>query len=163
MVPRQEEIPGIEKLQESKYRLTPQRKSILLALTGSRQGEHLTAEGIYHIAKKNCPQIGLATVYRTLELFTKLSIVQCLVLEDGCSRYELKQDMAHHHFICLSCGTIMESDTGYMPPFPERPDFEVTSFSIRFYGYCEKCRKKKTANRSNQVRVRTRSGPTGNY
>lgn len=143
MPPYHDEIPGIEKLKESKYRLTPQRKSVLLALSGSRQGEHLTAEGIYNAAKKNCPQIGLATVYRTLELFSKLSIVECLVLEDGCSRYELKQDMSHHHFICLSCGDIMETDSSYLPPFPNRPDFEVTSFSIRFYGYCKKCQKKR--------------------
>lgn len=139
-----EKIPGIDKLQENKYRLTPQRKSVLLALACSRQGEHLTAEDIYRIAKKSCPQIGLATVYRTLELFSKLSIVQCLVLEDGSNRYELKRDMTHHHLICLSCGTIMESDLGYLQlPSPEMPDFQVTSSSVCFFGYCEKCRKEK--------------------
>jgi len=139
-----EKLPGIEKLQKSKYRLTPQRKSVLLALAGSRRGEHLTAEDIYRIAKKQCSQIGLATVYRTLELFLRLSIVQCLVLEDGCNRYELKRDVPHHHhLICLSCGTVIESESGLLqPPLPEKPDFLVTSSSVRFFGYCEKCRKK---------------------
>jgi Fur family ferric uptake transcriptional regulator len=137
-------IPGMEKLLENKYRLTPQRKSVLLALAGSRRGEHHTAECIYNMAKKNCPQIGLATVYRTLELFCRLSIVQSMVMEDGKSLYELKRDRSHHHLICLSCGTIMETDLNYEEiPLPGRPDFKVISSSVHFFGYCAKCHEAK--------------------
>lgn len=137
-------LPGIEKLLKYKYRLTPQRKSVLFALAESKRGEHHTAESIYKLAQKNCPQIGLATVYRTLEIFSKLSIVQYLVLDDGCHRYELKRDVTHHHLICLSCGTIMESDLKNSSPlFPGRPDFQVTSSSVRFFGHCKTCHKER--------------------
>ncbi len=144
MSSRCEKIPGTEKLVESKFRLTPQRKSVLLVLYGSKEEEHLTAEEIYRIAKNNCPQLGLATVYRTLELFSRLSIVQSLVLEDGRIRYELKRDGRHNHLICLSCGKILESDSrNVTPPSHGKTNFLVVSSSTRFFGYCEQCRDNK--------------------
>lgn len=131
---------GINRLLEKKYRLTPQRKSVLLALANTESGEHPSAEEIYRTAKEYCPKIGLATVYRTLELFTNLSIVQTLVLEDGCVRYELKRNITHYHLICLSCGKILEIDgTGAEPQLSESIGFKVISSVIQFFGYCEKC------------------------
>lgn len=136
-------IPGKNKILENKYRLTPQRKSVLLALAGSKSGDHLTAEEIYYLAKKRTPRIGLATVYRTLELFTRLSIVQRLILEDGRSRYELKGEVPHNHLICLSCGKIFESESGHLQDLlPARPDFKVTSSEVHIFGYCEGCRQR---------------------
>lgn len=139
----QGKLRRIKRLLESKYRLTPQRKSVLLALASTKPGEHPTAEEIYRIAKEHCPRLGRATVYRTLEMFSNLSIVQCLVLEDGCARYELKRDINHHHLICLSCGKILETDGNHPePPLPGRADFKVTSSDVKFFGYCQKCYRK---------------------
>jgi Fe2+ or Zn2+ uptake regulation protein len=134
---------GINRLLEKKYRLTPQRKSVLLALANTESGEHPSAEEIYRTVKEYCPKIGLATVYRTLDLFANLSIVQTLVLEDGCVRYELKRNITHYHLICLSCGKILENDCmGIEPQLSESTGFKVTSAVIQFFGYCEKCRPK---------------------
>lgn len=140
MTSDQVNLPGINTLLEKKYLLTPQRKAILLILSNSGPGEHLSAEEIYRKAKKHCPRIGLATVYRTLQLFINLSIVQYLILEDGSALYELKQDMTHYHMICLSCGNIFETDGKQTElQTPDRPDFKVTSSVVQFMGYCDKC------------------------
>ena len=145
MPSEQEKLPGINMLLENRYRLTPQRKSVLLALTNAGRGEHPSAEEIYRYAKKYYPSIGLATVYRTLELFTNLSIVQNLVLEDGCTRYELKRDLMHCHLICLSCGKISEADGVYSEQLLSGSHgFKVTSCIVQFFGYCDKCYEKKT-------------------
>jgi len=136
----QSKLPGIKRLIENKYRLTPQRKSVLLALANTRGSEHPSAEEIYLNAKEHCPQIGLATVYRTLELFTNLSIVQNMVLDDGCARYEFKRDITHYHLICLSCGKISETDgINFEPLLSVSPGFKVTSTVVQIFGYCEKC------------------------
>lgn len=136
----QGKIPGINILLESRYRLTPQRKSILLALSSTKPGEHLTAEKIYSIVKKRSPQIGLATVYRTLDVFLKLSIIQCLVLENGSTCYELKGTVPHHHLICLSCGKVFEIETENIAvPSLKKTDFKVISSAAHYFGYCGKC------------------------
>ena len=57
------------------------------------------------------PDIGLATVYRSLELFTSLDLVKKLDFGDGRSRYELNDhnlSHSHHHLICLGCGRVIE-------------------------------------------------------
>lgn len=60
--------------------------------------------------KKNS-EIGLATVYRTLEILTDLKIVDKVSFNDGVARYDLRKEGAkhfHHHLLCLECGNIEE-------------------------------------------------------
>ncbi len=62
-------------------------------------------------SKKISPEIGLATVYRTVQLFDELDILVKHNFEDGKNRYELSQrgkDHDHHHLICLKCGKVSE-------------------------------------------------------
>ena len=54
-----------ESLKQKGYKLTPQRRSILDIII-EKEGMHLTVEEIYDEVKKVCPEIGLATVYRTV-------------------------------------------------------------------------------------------------
>ena len=76
-----------ESLKQKGYKLTPQRRSILDIII-EKEGMHLTVEEIYDEVKKVCPEIGLATVYRTVLLFEELNVIYKLDLNDGCSRYE---------------------------------------------------------------------------
>ncbi|HCX64287.1 MAG TPA: transcriptional repressor, partial [Eubacteriaceae bacterium] len=55
--------------------------------------------------------IGIATVYRTVQLFEDVGILTKHFFDDGCHRYEIsdgKEDHHHHHFICSRCGEIHE-------------------------------------------------------
>jgi Fur family ferric uptake transcriptional regulator len=90
---------------------------------------------------RRCPEIGMATVYRTLDLLSELGLVRRMELGDG-SRYELAEDH-HHHMICESCGYISE--------FEECPvdlnrllhvslGFELRSHSVEVYGRCAVCK-----------------------
>ena len=116
------------------YKATPQRMAVLRALVAE---QHQRLEEI----RVRCPDIGLVTLYRTLELLGKLGIVRRLDLGDG-RRYELAEDH-HHHMICESCGDISEFEE--CPLDPERvslgsSEFEVRSHSIEVYGQCAECR-----------------------
>ena len=56
--------------------------------------DHLSAEDVYLLVKEKSPEIGLATVYRTLELLSELKVVDKINFGDGVSRYDLRQEGA---------------------------------------------------------------------
>ena len=96
------------KLQKEGYKLTTQRRAILKTIVDNQES-HLSCDEVYNIVKKEYPDLGIATVYRTLQLFEKLNIVYKLNFDDGCSRYELSlgsENHHHHHLICLNCGKV---------------------------------------------------------
>ena len=63
-----------EELKKKGYKLTPQRRSIVDTII-ENEGQHLTAEEIYDKVKKDCPEIGLATVYRTILVLEELGVI----------------------------------------------------------------------------------------
>ncbi len=62
-----------EQLSTHGYKLTRQRRAVLAVITATE--EHLSPAEIYRRAKADCPDIGLTTVYRTLELLDELGLV----------------------------------------------------------------------------------------
>jgi len=138
----------IKKVQSKKYRLTPQREKILKVLMENRD-KHLSAEDVYHLVKKKSLDIGLATVYRTLELFLENGVIRSLDFGDGKKRYELGdigEEHHHHHAICLSCGKIIEIKEDLLEDLErqisEKNDFKVVDHELKFFGYCSECQNK---------------------
>ena len=116
------------------YRATPQRLAVLRALD---EEQHQSMREIL----RRCPEIGMATVYRTLDLLSELGIVRRMELGDG-PRYELAEDH-HHHMICESCGDISEFEECPLDPRRLRfkgSAFQVRSHSLEVYGRCAECR-----------------------
>jgi Fur family ferric uptake transcriptional regulator len=72
---------------------------------------HPSAEEIYEMPGEGSVEIGLATVYRTLDLFVELNIVHKVGFDDGRSRYELAPNQCHrhHHLNCPLCGQVIEA------------------------------------------------------
>lgn len=100
-----------EKLRAREYKLTPRREHILRVLLENKD-KHLSAEEVYNLVKLKAPDVGLATVYRTLELFCDFDIIHSMDFGDGRKRYEFGDSESdghhHHHLICLKCGAILE-------------------------------------------------------
>ncbi|MCR4418887.1 MAG: Fur family transcriptional regulator [Clostridia bacterium] len=135
------------RLHEHDYKVTPQRQVILEVLTEHPE-RHLSAEEIYNMVKEKYPEIGLATVYRTLELLADLDILQRMNFNDGRRRYELNDEAVHHHhhLICLRCGRVMEFEDDLLETLEEliarNMDFQVLDHHLKFYGFCGDCRRK---------------------
>jgi Fur family ferric uptake transcriptional regulator len=113
------------------------------------QGEHLSAEDVHNILRDQSSEIGLATVYRTLELLSDLSVLQKMDFGDGRSRYEINEDSTshhHHHLICLSCGKVREFEDDLLDALESavarKSNFAVVDHQLKFYGYCQECQKK---------------------
>jgi Fur family transcriptional regulator, ferric uptake regulator len=137
-----------ENLKEKGYKLTPQRRAIVDSIIDN-EGKHLTAEEIYDLVRVDCPEIGLATVYRTIILLEELGIVCKLDLGDGCSRYELVHDEEshnHHHLVCSSCGKVIEVEGDLLEAIEhnieEKYRFTIHNHSLKFFGTCSDCTEK---------------------
>ncbi|GMB02090.1 Fur family transcriptional regulator [Pelosinus sp. IPA-1] len=137
-----------EKFQEKQYKLTPQRKIILEAFV-DHQDEHLSAEDVHTIVRQHSSEIGLATVYRTLELFSELEVLQKMDFGDGRSRYEINEKTTphhHHHLICLTCNKVKEFEDDLLETLEtvisRKSNFLIVDHQVKFYGYCQECQKK---------------------
>lgn len=136
-----------EDLKKKGYKLTPQRRAIVDTLI-EKEGKHLTVEEIYDYVKVQCPEIGLATVYRTILLLEEMGIIYKLDLNDGCSRYELVHEdelHRHHHLICSKCGTVIEVEGDLLDSLEDKIEtqykFKIEDHSVKFFGLCENCAK----------------------
>lgn len=137
-----------ERIKEKKYKLTRQRKIVLQVFLDSTEN-HMSAEDVFALVKDGNPDIGLATVYRSLELFTTLELLKKLDFGDGRSRYELNDENlnhTHHHLICLGCGKIVEFSYDFLDDvkmkIEEKEKFQIVDSQLKFYGYCSECQKK---------------------
>ena len=133
-------------LKEQGFKLTSQRRATLEVML-KNQDKHLSADEIYVEVKKTNPEIGLATVYRTVLLFEELGILSKHNFEDGRNRYELshpEENHDHHHLICLKCGGVSEVEVDLLGALEEVIDkkhsFKVVNHKVKFYGLCSKCR-----------------------
>ncbi|MCM8710463.1 transcriptional repressor [Clostridium sp. SYSU_GA19001] len=135
-------------LKEKGYKLTPQRRAIVDIIIRN-EGSHLTTEELYDLVKVECPEIGLATVYRTIQLLEELGVVSKLDLNDGCYRYELVHEAEshhHHHLICNNCGKVIEVEGDLLEvlehEIESKYNFKIKNHSVKFYGICENCHKR---------------------
>lgn len=133
-------------LKEKGYKLTPQRRAIVDIII-QNAGCHLTTEELYDLVKNECPEIGLATVYRTVQLLEELGVVSKLDLNDGCYRYELvreDENHQHHHLICSQCGKVIEVQGDLLEvlehEIESKYDFKIRNHSVKFYGICSDCK-----------------------
>ncbi|BBH21068.1 transcriptional repressor [Paenibacillus baekrokdamisoli] len=137
-----------QQLQSQGYKLTPQREATVRVLLENEE-DHLSAEDVFMLVKDKAPEIGLATVYRTLELLSELHVVEKMNFGDGVARYDLRTDNNkhhHHHLICVQCGTMSEILEDWLGPLEERLEqeygFSVIDHRLDFQGICSKCRAK---------------------
>ena len=109
---------------------------------------HMTAEDIYDKLKNDYPEVGLATVYRTLQLFLELGLIDKINLDDGFVRYEAKGNGKnlrhhHHHLICTKCGRVFAFRDDMLEALEkqvfESLGFQVTDHEVKMYGLCSDC------------------------
>ena len=137
------------KLRNHGFKCTPGREQILEFLENNEG--HLSPEEIFEGVKKECSDIGLATVYRTLDILVKIGIVVKLEFGDGKSRYELSEKHSnkehHHHLVCRGCGKIidysdfMDEEIEFLHKIEkqlgEKHNFKIENHTIQFYGRCK--------------------------
>jgi len=131
----------IETLRKKGYKATTQRIAICRFAFLSR--EHPSAQRIYDEVKKVHPTVSLATVYKTLQILTKQSLIQELDLPESQARFDSSVE-PHINLICLQCGRIQDFDDNAAREMVERvatkAEFTRTGQRLDIYGICKTCR-----------------------
>jgi Fur family transcriptional regulator, ferric uptake regulator len=132
-----------ELLRERSLRRTGRRLRILDALCASPRP--LAARELR--AELGEGTVDLATVYRTLERFVSVSLVNRVRLDDGIARYEIAGKSHRHHMVCNQCGAIEALSDCRIAPLEEslmrEHGFLVASHSLEFFGTCQGCAPKR--------------------
>lgn len=130
-------------LREKGLKVTPQRIAVYNMLLSTT--EHPDAETIYKTLEPTNPTMSLATVYKTLDFFKHLGLVQELNVGEGRSRYDATVQ-CHPHTVCRVCGKVddlhLEALTEVAKKLVPDLDFEVECEQLILYGKCSDCRKK---------------------
>ena len=135
-------------LKDNGLKITNQRLLVLEVLA-SCPDRHLTAEEIHEMVKAGYPEIGLATVYRTIQLLLELHLIDRINLDDGFVRYEIGNmglgtaKHHHHHLICINCGKVISFKDDLLEELEnkitETTGFHVVDHEVKLYGHCAEC------------------------
>lgn len=120
-------------------RLTPQRQAVVETIDGWQGG--FTAVEVYDRARQAEPGLGIATVYRTIDLLRRAGSVRPLTV-GGRPEYVRCSPGHHHHLICVSCGSVEETDLCGAPSDSElqrRHGFSAEAHEVDVYGTCRAC------------------------
>jgi Fur family ferric uptake transcriptional regulator len=125
--------------------LTSQRR-LLLELLRDAEG-HIDAKELYRRASARDESISPATVYRSLNLFKELGLVDQMRLGQVRCYYEIKQSPEHQHLVCQGCGKVIEFQNPHfnklIKAVRNEHGFNVTKAELYLEGYCPECDEKK--------------------
>ena len=125
-----------EKCKSKGVRLTDQRKVIAKVL--SEANDHPDAEDLYSRASTIDPKISLATVYRTVRLFSESGIIETHDFRDGRARYETTDDDHHDHLIDVTTGDVIEFVDDEIEQLQykiaEKLGYELVDHRLELYG-----------------------------
>ena len=126
------------------YRESAPRTRVVYTL--AELGCSVTARDIEDRVQSSGRRIGLASVYRTLELLAELGLVQRFEVGEGVARYEpaLPSGEHHHHLVCDRCGGVTPFEDGARERAIEqlsgRVDFAIDAHDVTLRGECPACR-----------------------
>ncbi len=134
--------PRAQRLREAGYKLTQARLTVLDVLEES--GGHLTSHEVLDRVSAIDPSIGRASVFRCLDLFTRLSFIRPTYIDSSATpTYVLLPDGHHHHIICTECSRVIEFEDceleTLMHELEARLHVVLTGHLLEFYGLCETC------------------------
>ena len=121
--------------------ITNQRRLLLDLLRDAKA--HIDAKELYRRASAKDESISPATVYRSLNLFKELGLVDEMRLGQVRCYYEIKQSPEHQHLVCRGCGKVMEFQTPHFRKLIgavwREHRFKVTKAELYLEGYCPEC------------------------
>ena len=137
-------LTAADRLRADGQRYTTQRRALVDLLVAVDQP--LTIPQLL----ERRPGLAQSSAYRNLAVLERAGVVHRIVTSDEFARYELAEDLTHHHhhLICSSCGEVTDVE---MPPsvehdleaaldrIAERTGFQVRTHRLDLVGTCPSC------------------------
>lgn len=132
-------------IRENKLKTSKRRDLIFDYILKS--SEHFTIDNVYHSLVKTNPDIGIATVYRTIRLLVECGILleHSFGAKKGFYEVNNSQSQHHGHLICRDCGKIVEFQYDDILEFQKSiartHEFNIDFSKLEIYGICSECQK----------------------
>lgn len=122
-------------------RVTGQRMLLLELIR--QAGGHVDADELHRRARESYPRLSLSTVYRNLQLFKEMGLVDAHDFSEPHCHYEVKPRSEHQHMLCSSCGQIVEFSSPLVEAMKRQVEkehgFAVTRVDVYLEGVCASC------------------------
>ncbi len=126
----------------------PQTKQRHLLLELIREADgHIDAKELFRLAVNKDSSISPATVYRSLNLFKQIGLIDEQRLGQARCYYEAKRSPQHQHLVCQDCGKVIDFDcplSDLVDKVKRENGFIVTKAGVYLEGYCSECAQKES-------------------
>lgn len=123
------------------YRLTTPRQVVVADVIA--RDRPFTAEEVVTTLKRNVPEIGRATVYRTLELLASIDVLTRVFRADGHPAYIAGTPGHRHHLVCSDCGVAVAFSACPVDDLVQHLSrdtrFEIEGHMLEVFGVCPAC------------------------
>jgi Fur family ferric uptake transcriptional regulator len=130
-----------EILHKAGFKYTRPRQCVAEVLL--QEPRHLTAPEIVDLIAVRDPEVGRMSVYRTLDLFTRLGLIRPVFQGRANARYAVMFSGHHHHLVCENCGAVIHFDECPLDSLEqalvERFGFSIEGHILEFFGQCQNC------------------------
>jgi Fur family ferric uptake transcriptional regulator len=128
----------IEPLELRGHRTTDARRRVIQALLDAPN--HFTIEDVLRAV----PDVGRATVFRTMKMLLDLNVVCRVLMEDGSIHYRLSSRGHHHHLVCRNCGRVEDFSkcdvSSLVEELARNTEYQIEGHWLEVYGTCASCR-----------------------
>jgi len=132
----------LTQLQDNRYRLTEARRAVVDAIQKSKQA--LTPVQVFDLARKKYRELGLVSVYRTLEKLEELGLVQRVHQPQGCQAFITAGEGHQHLLLCHQCGeaTLFEGDDldVLIRSIERNTGYKIKEHWLQLFGLCKNCK-----------------------
>ena len=127
----------LDTLEERGYRSTSPRRAVANVIAG--QERHFNAEEL----REKLPEVGRATVYRSLKILVDAGVLCRVLLEEGDLHYQLSHQGHHHHLLCVECGSSQDllgcDIEDLLQTVSSAHRFQLSGHWLEVYGKCHDC------------------------
>ncbi|HPC99919.1 MAG TPA: Fur family transcriptional regulator [Acetivibrio sp.] len=122
-----------------KHNIKPSYHRVAILKHLLSEKNHPSVDKIYNELVKEMPTLSKTTVYNTLNLFSGVSIVRVITIEENETRYD--GDVSDHgHFKCEKCKTIYDFQIKSVDfETDDLSSFKINEKSVYYKGICPKC------------------------
>jgi Fur family transcriptional regulator, ferric uptake regulator len=128
-------------LNDRGLRLTRQRRAVLDAVADASSS--ISPLQVFDAARARCPELGLTTVYRTLELLSEVGALRRVHGPDHCEAFVPAASAHGHAVVCARCGGVREFTDCHMQSVvdaaAEQTGYRITEHFLQLSGVCPAC------------------------
>ena len=138
----------LEAMEREGLRRTKPRQALVAQVAAwGREGVDFTAEGLWRAVQLQAPDVGRATVFRTIETLTNLGLLDRISFADGAERYHAAAPGAHHHHLtCDACHRVVNIEVcvpdDKLHDVASRAGFALSGHRVDLFGLCQLCQRR---------------------